>query len=54
MAHKIGFSRVALVMIVCLLGIGLLPPRLTAQYFGQNKVRYESLDFKVLKTDHFA
>ena len=53
MAHKIGFSRVALVMIVCLLGIGLLPPRLTAQYFGQNKVRYESLDFKVLKTDHF-
>jgi hypothetical protein len=24
-----------------------------AQYFGQNKVRYKDLDFKVLKTDHF-
>ncbi len=24
-----------------------------AQYFGQNKVRYKSLDFKVLKTEHF-
>jgi hypothetical protein len=24
-----------------------------AQYFGQNKVRYRTLDFKVLKTDHF-
>jgi hypothetical protein len=24
-----------------------------AQYFGQNKVQYESFDFKVLKTDHF-
>ncbi|MBN1566424.1 MAG: PD40 domain-containing protein [Acidobacteria bacterium] len=23
------------------------------QYFGQNKVRYKSFDFKVLKTDHF-
>jgi Tol biopolymer transport system component len=24
-----------------------------AQYFGQNKVRYKKLDFKVLKTQHF-
>lgn len=24
-----------------------------AQYFGQNKVRYKKLDFKVVKTDHF-
>jgi hypothetical protein len=24
-----------------------------AQYFGQNKVRYEDYDFKVLSTDHF-
>ncbi len=23
-----------------------------ARYFGQNKVRYESFDFKILKTDH--
>jgi Tol biopolymer transport system component len=37
----------------CLLALLLSPSSLTAQYFGQNKVRYESLDFKVLKTDHF-
>src|SRR6185503_3294855 len=24
-----------------------------AQYFGANKVQYQSLDFRVLKTDHF-
>ncbi len=24
-----------------------------AQYFGQNKVRYKSFDFKILKTEHF-
>lgn len=24
-----------------------------AQYFGQNKVRYKKLDFKVYKTPHF-
>ncbi len=32
---------------------GLLPTALEAQYFGQNKVRYRSHDFKVLKTEHF-
>lgn len=26
---------------------------LSAQYFGQNKVQYESFDFEVLETDHF-
>ena len=26
---------------------------LHAQYFGQNKVRYENFKFEVLKTDHF-
>jgi hypothetical protein len=24
-----------------------------AQYFGRNKVQYKSLDFEVLKTEHF-
>lgn len=32
---------------------GLFPHKLPAQYFGQNKVRYETFDFKVLKTPHF-
>jgi len=28
-------------------------PLLKAQYFGRNKVQYETFDFKVLKTEHF-
>jgi Tol biopolymer transport system component len=28
-------------------------PRLSAQYFGRNKVRYEDFDFKVMSTQHF-
>ena len=31
----------------------LAPPSLEAQYFGRNKVKYESFDFRVLRTDHF-
>ena len=31
----------------------LAPATLPAQYFGQNKVQYESFDFRVLHTDHF-
>jgi Tol biopolymer transport system component len=31
----------------------LAPATLSAQYFGRNKVQYESFDFRVLRTDHF-
>jgi hypothetical protein len=31
----------------------LLAGSAQAQYFGQNKVRYETLDWQVLKTEHF-
>ena len=31
----------------------LAPATLSAQYFGRNKVQYESFDFRVLHTDHF-
>lgn len=30
-----------------------LAPTLEAQYFGRNKVQWESFDFKVLRTEHF-
>jgi len=30
-----------------------LAPTADAQYFGQNKVQYETFDFKVMKTEHF-
>ena len=35
-----------------LLGFGL-PASVSAQYFGRNKVQYESLDFHVLPTPHY-
>jgi Tol biopolymer transport system component len=41
---------------VCCLVIGgllVLPTYSSAQYFGQNKVQYRKLDFKVLRTEHF-
>ncbi len=33
--------------------VGMLPQKIQAQYFGQNKVQYQNFNFKVLKTDHF-
>ena len=35
------------------LGLTALPGPAHAQYFGRNKVQYESFDFRVLKTQHF-
>ena len=40
-------------VLVCLLGTLLLSQSATAQYFGQNKVRYKNLKFKVYRTPHF-
>ena len=31
----------------------VLPSSLQAQYFGRNRVQYESFDFRTLKTEHF-
>lgn len=34
--------------------VGMLQPRTTeAQYFGRNKVQYQSFDFRILQTEHF-
>src|SRR5688572_27036723 len=38
---------------VLFLAVSTFPHDLSAQYFGQNKVRHENFDFKVLKTEHF-
>ena len=35
------------------LGLAVLATPAHAQYFGRNKVQYESFDFRVLKTEHF-
>ncbi|RCH55255.1 tolB protein precursor [Mucilaginibacter hurinus] len=41
------------VIIVCLLHLLVTGFEARAQYFGQNKVRYKKLNFKVYKTPHF-
>jgi len=35
------------------LGLGPWTATASAQYFGRNKVQYETFDFQVLKTEHF-
>ena len=40
----------------CSVALALLlgtPALLEAQYFGQNKVQYESFDWKIIQTEHF-
>jgi hypothetical protein len=46
---SLRFGTVGLAL--CLILAGISP--VSAQYFGQNKVHYKELDFKVLKTEHF-
>jgi Tol biopolymer transport system component len=46
-------QRIGLWAGLTLLSVCLLAANAHAQYFGQNKVRNKSHDFKVLKTDHF-
>ncbi len=41
------------VVFLCITGLLFLPGKVQAQYFGQNKVRYKNLKFKVYKTPHF-
>jgi Tol biopolymer transport system component len=52
MAQTGGHTRIAL-LVTCLLVLAVVPTNLEAQYFGQNKVRYENFDFKILQTEHF-
>ena len=41
----------ALLMLISLGAVA--PATLPAQYFGRNKVQYESFDFRIMHTDHF-
>ncbi|MEA2725313.1 MAG: hypothetical protein QOH59_3084 [Gemmatimonadales bacterium] len=45
-------GRYGPVWLISLAFTALAPP-VHAQYFGRNKVQYESFDFRVLKTEHF-
>lgn len=44
------FGHMALAAV---LATSLLPAPAEAQYFGRNNPRYQSFDFRILKTDHF-
>ena len=51
--HLAAQAGVALALLY-LLGLGLaLPATAEAQYFGRNKVQYDTFDFRILKTEHF-
>ena len=43
----------ALALQLFTLAFAVLPSSLQAQYFGRNRVQYESFDFRTLKTEHF-
>ncbi len=49
-----SWSRIAAASLLSLaLAVGVAAPGRAQDYFGQNKVRYQSFDFRVLKTEHF-
>jgi Tol biopolymer transport system component len=48
LGRTIGWILVAITVIA-----GVFPHAASAQYFGRNKVQYETFDFKILKTPHF-
>ena len=48
-----AFARARALLAVVVALFALAPAPLAAQYFGRNKVQYESFDFRVIHTDHF-
>ena len=48
-----GSRRVFLAALLLTLSVIALPASVSAQYFGRNKVQYETFDFRILKTPHF-
>ena len=48
-----GAPRSFLIALVLALSVSALPGSVSAQYFGRNKVQYETFDFKILKTPHY-
>ncbi len=47
------FFRFLVIFTVFLMGIVSASSFVHAQYFGRNKVQYDTFDFKILKTQHF-
>lgn len=53
MTYLNRFVKLSLLNICCLLLFSSIAVHVQAQYFGQNKMRYKSLKFKVYETPHF-
>ncbi|GAB3937510.1 DPP IV N-terminal domain-containing protein [Mucilaginibacter myungsuensis] len=51
--HLLRRLRTYIIAAVCVVAAMFVSQPASAQYFGQNKVRYKRLDFKVYKTPHF-
>jgi len=45
--------RPFMLLVLLLLGVGITVSSIDAQYFGRNKVQYETFDFKIMSTKHF-
>ncbi len=50
---NVVFARIFCLNLFVVLFWSILPSQVDAQYFGQNKMRYKKLDFKVYDTPHF-
>ncbi len=48
-----SFLRLLTILVFFLMGMASTASLVHAQYFGQNKVQYDTFDFKILKTKHF-
>ena len=53
MALRLPRVHVTVLLGLCIAALGPAARTAQAQYFGRNKVQYESLKFQVLHTDHF-
>lgn len=45
--------RPVVIFLLLVFGIGITVLPINGQYFGRNKVQYETFNFKVMKTEHF-
>ena len=51
--NHILFAKILSINLLLAIVCSLIPSNVNAQYFGQNKMRYKKLDFKVYDTPHF-
>ncbi len=51
--RSLGTTMAFVVSFVAIFSLVALPDPAFGQYFGRNKVQYETFDFKILNTPHF-